>query len=429
MRLLQVSLRSSLLYSLVIVLISIPVSLLSLHKILNDEVDELLAAHTAEFLKHIKTFDYLEDLETDLEVFDQLAYDIDIRPSDGRDTEASRYETISSYDSVAHERRPFRELSSQVIIKGKPYVLTLRMSLVDNDELIYAIGLVQFALIVLLAGGLLLLNRSLSKKLWEPFYKTLSQLKAYQVDKSGTIAVVKTNIIEFNDLNQTVSHLADRNRKVFLHQKEFIENASHELQTPLAIFQAKLDLLMQKPGMSEAEAALITDLEATAQRMARLNKNLLLLSKIDNEQFTGKEEVEVSKLADDLLSNITFTADAENVSITRTLEPLRIKANKALIEILLTNLFHNAVRHTPEGNVLVQLHDHTLTVTNHGKPLTMDPGKMFDRFTKESPKSSSTGLGLAIVKRICDTYGYGLSYRYENGCHVFSVGFNGVAQG
>ncbi|HEY5747790.1 MAG TPA: HAMP domain-containing sensor histidine kinase [Chryseolinea sp.] len=427
MRLLQVSLRSSLLYSLVIVLISIPVSLLSLHKILDDEVDELLAAHTAEFLIHIKTFDYLDDLETDLEVFDQLAYDIDINPSDGRETGASRYETISLYDSVAHERRPFRELSSQVIIKRKPYLLILRMSLVDNDELIYAIGLVQFALIVLLAGGLLLLNRSLSKKLWEPFYKTLSQLKAYQVDKSGTIAVVKTNIIEFDDLNQTVSHLAERNRKVFLHQKEFIENASHELQTPLAIFQAKLDLLMQKPGMSEAEAALITDLEATAQRMARLNKNLLLLSKIDNEQFTGKEEVEVSKLAGDLLSNITFTADAENVSITRMLEPLRIKANKALIEILLTNLFHNAVRHTPEGNVLVQLHEHTLTVTNQGKPLMMDAGKMFDRFTKESPKTSSTGLGLAIVKRICDTCGYGLSYRYENGCHVFSVVFNGVA--
>jgi signal transduction histidine kinase len=270
------------------------------------------------------------------------------------------------------------------------------------------------------------LNRSLSKKLWEPFYKTLSQLKAYQVDKSGTIAVVKTNIIEFNDLNQTVSHLADRNRKVFLHQKEFIENASHELQTPLAIFQAKLDLLMQKPGMSEAEAALITDLEVTAQRMARLNKNLLLLSKIDNEQFTGKEEVEVSRVADDLLSNVTFTADAENVSITRTLEPLRIKANKALIEILLTNLFHNAVRHTLEGNVLVQLHEHTLTVINNGKPLMMDAGKMFDRFTKESPKTSSTGLGLAIVKRICDTYGYGLSYQYENGSHVFSVTFNDV---
>lgn len=423
MRLLQVSLRSSLLYSLVIVLISIPVSLLSLHKILNDEVDELLAVHTAEFLKHIKTFDYLDDLETDLEVFDQLAYDIDIKPSDGQGLGSRYYETVSSYDSAAHEQRPFRELSSEVTIKGKPYLLTLRMSLVDNDELIYAIGLVQFALIVLLAGGLLLLNRSLSKRLWEPFYKTLNQLKAYQVDKSGTIDVVKTDIIEFDDLNQTVSHLADRNRKVYLHQKEFIENASHELQTPLAIFQAKLDLLMQKPGMSEAEAAIITDLEATAQRMARLNKNLLLLSKIDNEQFTSKEEVEVSKLVDDLLSGIAFTADVENVSITRVLAPLRIRANKTLIEILLTNLFHNAVRHTPEGNVRVQLQERVLTVTNNGRPLLMDAEKMFSRFTKESSKNSSTGLGLAIVKRICDTCGYGLSYRYENGGHIFSVTF------
>jgi len=423
MRLLQVSLRNSLVYSLVIVLVSIPVSLLSLKKLLDDEVDESLAVHTDDFLEHVKNYEYLSDLETDLEVFDQLAYEIDIEPWQGPDQAVSRYETLSLYDSVEREERPFRELSSRAIIKGKPYRLTLRMSLVDNNKLIFAIGLVQFALIVLLAGGLLLMNRSMSKKMWKPFYRTLNQLKAYQVDKSETIDAARTGIVEFDDLNQTVSHLADRNRKVFLQQKEFIENASHELQTPLAIFRAKLDLLMQKQGMSEDEAALIGELEATAQRMARLNKNLLLLSKIDNEQFTDKEAIDVARLVEDILQHVTLIADAGQISITRALEPLSIQANKALLEVLMGNLFQNAIRHALQGEIRVQLHDRTLTVVNSGAPLSMGPEKMFARFTKESRKTSSTGLGLAIVKRICDTCGYTLSYRYADGSHIFSVTF------
>src|SRR5690606_4452609 len=108
----------------------------------------------------------------------------------------------------------------------------------------------------------------------------LEQLKAYELDKSESIPIESSKIVEFNDLNKTVSHLTERNRKVFLHQKEFIENASHELQTPIAIFQSKIDTLMQSPNLTQAEADTLVELESSAQRMSRLNKNLLLLSKI-----------------------------------------------------------------------------------------------------------------------------------------------------
>ena len=176
MRLLHVSLRSLLLYSLVLVLISIPVSFFSIREILNEEVDESLALHSEQFLKHIKTFEYLDDLEMDLRIWDQLSYDITIKPSDGPIT-AKQYKTVSLYDSIEHEFHPFRLLSSSVDIKTKPHLLTIRMSLVDNEELVMALVLVQAALIILLAAGLLLLNRSLSRKLWKPFYNTLNQNK------------------------------------------------------------------------------------------------------------------------------------------------------------------------------------------------------------------------------------------------------------
>ncbi len=423
MRLLQVSLRSLLLYSLILVLISIPISIFSIRQIINEEVDESLALHTNQFIKHIKRYEYLEDLEMDLEIWDQLSYDIVLIPSDVISV-GQKYETVSMYDSIENELHPFRTLSTSLVIKEKPYLLTTRMSLVDNDELVVALGIVQVILIILLATGLLLLNRSLSRKLWKPFYNTLDQLKAYELDKSESIIPEKTNIIEFDDLNKTISHLTDRNRKVFLEQKEFIENASHELQTPLSIFQSKLDILMQIPGLTEAGAATILDLEETAQRMARLNKNLLLLSKIDNDQFNETEEIDLAALANKLLSNLKPMADIDDITIQASINPLSVKANSTLLEVLLTNLFHNAIRHTNEnGNVIVEIMDRVLTVTNTGNPLKMNPEKMFERFSKEGRSENSSGLGLAIVKKICDTCLYGLHYKFQSGVHIFSIAF------
>lgn len=423
MRLLQVSLRTLLLYSLVLVLISIPVSFFAIREILNEEVDESLALHSEQFLKHIKGFEYLEDLEMDLGVWDQLSYDIDIKPSAEANI-GKYYQTVSLYDSIEHEFSPFRILSSRVDIKNKPYLLIIRMSIVDNNDLVTALAIVQVTLSALLAAGLLLLNRSLSRKLWKPFYNTLNQLKAYELDKNESIQPEKTSIVEFDDLNKTVSHLTDRNRKVFLQQKEFIENASHELQTPVAIFQSKLDILMQNSSMDEQGAAVILELEETAQRMARLNKNLLLLSKIDNDQFTELEDVMVSSVAITLLTNLRPLADLDTISIETSINPLTIRANKTLIEILLTNLFHNATRHTTSnGKVTVKVQDQRITVTNTGNPLKMEADKMFERFSKESRNEKSTGLGLAIVKKICDKCNYRIDYTFREGVHSFSVAF------
>jgi signal transduction histidine kinase len=423
MRLLQVGLRTLLIYALVLVILSIPVSLFSIRQILNEEVDETLAAHTDQFLHHIKRFTYLDDLETDLEVLDHLSYNIHIKPSDALKLER-HYQTIMVYDSMEHELRPFRQLSSGVDIKGKPYILTVQLSLVDNDQLVLVIGLVQTVLIILLVAGLLFLNRSLSKKLWRPFYNTINQLKAYQLDKNKSIETETTNIIEFDDLNKTITHLTDRNRKIYLQQKEFIENASHELQTPLAIFQSKLDLLMQSPNLSESSASTIMDMEATAQRMARLNKNLLLLSRIDNEQFPNKEEIELSSLIRDLLTNLKPVAEIEHIRFNVDVNELKIISNRSLIEILLTNLFHNAIRHTiSNSTIIVKLKGNLLQVSNPGTPLKMSTGKMFERFSKENTNTASTGLGLAIVKKICDTYIYHLQYHFADGVHEFSVVF------
>lgn len=423
MRLLQVNLRSLLLYSLILLIISIPVSIVSIQAILNEEIDESLALQAEQFRQHIQGFEYLDDLDTDLRVFDQISYNVHIRP-DTKVSSKSTYRTLHVYDSLEHETKPFRQLQSPVLIKGKPYSLTIRMSLVDNEELVQAIGSVQIAVSILLTVGLFLLNRRLAKRIWKPFYNTLDHLKAFELDKSETIPLEHTRIVEFNDLNKAISHLTERSRKVYLNQKEFIENASHELQTPIAIFQSKLDTLMQNPSLAQDDADTIMELESTAQRMARLNKNLLLLSKIDNDQFLSKEPLDLATLIQKQIDSQKLVAQLDNIIINTDLPPLELQANKTLIEVLLTNLFHNAIRYSLPGHEInITIHGRTLSVSNKGKQLAISFKKMTDRFSKESSDPNSTGLGLAIVKKICDSCSYSLHYTFHNATHTFSITF------
>jgi signal transduction histidine kinase len=409
-------------FSLILVLISIPVSLITIRALLNDEVDESIKAQADQFIEHIHNFEYLDDLETDLTVLDKLSSNIHIQPATGEIH--TNYRTMDLYDSIDQETKPFRRFETAIDVKGKPYKLVVRMSLVENNSLITAIALVQLAVSALLVTGLLFLNRSLSRRLWKPFYKTLDNLKAYELDKNEGMSTEESNIIEFRDLNKAVSHLVARNRETFLQQKEFIENASHELQTPIAIFQSKLDALMQSPNLTQQDADTIMELESTTQRMSRLNKNLLLLSKIDNDQFIDKEEIELSTLIRSQSETLHTMVETGGLSIKLNLEGSTVRANKTLVEILVTNLIHNAIRHSTKGSqIVITTASNEFSVTNQGAPLAIDLNKMTRRFIKDSRDPSSTGLGLAIVKKICDASQLTLSYSFDQSLHTFTVRF------
>src|SRR5690606_18129091 len=155
----------------------------------------------------------------------------------------------------------------------------------NHQKLIGSIIVLQCVLLVLLLAGLLLVNQGLSRRVWRPFYQTLRKLRAYKVDDAEPLSLGSSAVAEFRELNTAVEQLAERSRQSYVAQKEFAENASHEMRTPLAIFQGKLELLMQTDPLTEEQAELITDLATASQRMARLNKGLILLTRIQNGQF------------------------------------------------------------------------------------------------------------------------------------------------
>ena len=218
--------------------------------------------------------------------------------------------------------------------------------------------------------------------------------------------------------------LMSKSMESFQAQKEFTENASHELQTPLAIFQAKLELLLQQPELTNKQAAIIQDLFQMTSRLSRLNRNLLLLAKIDNKQFDNKEQIRLDSFIDRLLPSLESISERLRVERHYPPQPLYIQANSALLESLFNNLIVNAVRHSnPGGKITISIIGNTLCIANTSDEPALPASHIFNRFYRPSQGKGGNGLGLAIVKAICDYHGWGIRYEFRDGSHRFLVDF------
>lgn len=205
--------------------------------------------------------------------------------------------------------------------------------------------------------------------------------------------------------------------------REFTENASHEIQTPLALINARVEQFIQSKDLGENHTYWIEEIYHAARRMSRLNQGLLLLAKIENQQFTGQEELDLSQLALNKLKDFEDILQHKDITLSvQSTGSFRKSMSPALADILLTNLINNAIRHNYNGGEL-RLESGTdyLKVSNTGNPLKSDPERLFERFKKESTGAESLGLGLAIVKQICDNCELRISYRYQEPIHSIKI--------
>lgn len=258
-----------------------------------------------------------------------------------------------------------------------------------------------------------------------PFYHTLNVLRSYRMDKQEPLKLKASRISELNDLNSSLNELTGRNYKVFVAQKEFTENAAHELQTPLAIMQSNLDLLMQTSPINNEQAHLIEALTMANQRISKLNKTLLLLAKIENNQFTEKEQVHLSRVISEYISLYQDAMELKKIRVsTSCVKDVEIYADKTLVGILIGNLISNAVRHTPQGGFIhFYLQSDFFKIMNSATEGALDSDNLFKRFHKQGKDRQSVGLGLEICRNICSYYKYTIEYSYNDGLHCFKVSF------
>ncbi|MBW7890672.1 MAG: HAMP domain-containing histidine kinase [Chitinophagaceae bacterium] len=419
MKLLNRSIQSYLLYAIGIFIISVPLFYFVIKQIISLDVDRALRLQRAEIIKRIERISDRDPFAI-LDAF-------------GPDIIFNRLQVYRSYDSLYTVKKiapggnhpvSYRILESNMLIRGLPYKIVVQNSLVNSQDLIRSIVLIVGLLLILIITGLLLINRRLSKSLWRPFNHTLTRLEEFRVDRLEPLGLMHTDIDEFASLNRAIDTLAQNNRRLFGLQKEFTENASHEMQTPLAVLQTKLELLLQTSPLSEAQANLIDELFQAVQRMSRLNKTLLLLTRLDNHQFAEKEYLPLKEVIEKIISQYDEAVKAKDLRLTLELrDEVFCYMNRTLAEILVNNLVSNAIRHNiVSGDLQVCLEKDLMEVKNSGQPIALDEQKIFTRFQKISTDPNSIGLGLSIVQKICELNGFELYYRFDEHKHCFSIG-------
>ncbi len=301
----------------------------------------------------------------------------------------------------------------------------------DLERDIIAGVTLQFLLISLAVTiAMFITIRFITRKLWLPFDDTLKKTERFNLAQGELPQFMETDIIEFNRLNHSLTQLMERDRETFRIQKEFTENASHELQTPLAIIRSKLDLLMQEK-MNEQQMKLVSDLYQLTMRMSHLSRNLLMLAKIDNAQYKTMESVDVKSLLDESLPMYDVLLNGTTIQLDDKRKRRKtVRANQPLLESLLKNLIVNAIRHSSAGGKIeILLQDDGLMVSNVAADTdgALDASMLFRRFRSGDVEKKGNGLGLAIVKAICDFHGWTVGYTFADGKHCFFVHFRKAA--
>ncbi|TLU98809.1 sensor histidine kinase [Dyadobacter luticola] len=318
---------------------------------------------------------------------------------------------------------PFRQLTFYTLIGGSPYKVAIRKSMIESYKLIEAISAAMITFLGLLMISMYLFHRRMSGDLWQPFYESLSRIKHFDWTKNDKLEMAGSEITEFNELGDVMEKMASKMQHDYKSLREFTENASHEIQTPLALINARVEQFIQKKDLGQEQTYWIEEIYHAARRMSRLNQGLLLLAKIENQQFTEQEELDLTALVQDKLRDFEDILSHKNIHVEVKSEGSFLSVmSPTLADILLSNLLSNAIRHNYAGGSLnVESGNDYLTISNTGAHLTADPERLFERFKKESSGSESLGLGLAIVKQICDIAGLQITYQNIETLHTIRI--------
>src|SRR5579863_1063650 len=322
-----------------------------------------------------------------------------------------------------HHEEPYRELIFSADAGGQLYTVTVGVSEEGSEDMLALIMTITAGMILLLLGTLFLANRLLLRRLWKPFYLTLAGMRDFNLSSRQPLPVRETATDEFRNLDEAARQMTGQIMKDYEMLKGFTDNASHEMQTPLAIINSRLDLLIQDHALAETHHRPIQAMYDAIGRLRQLNQSLLLLTKIENQQFTHSDSIDIAPLIEEKLAQLEDRLRDRELIVHKDLDHLRLPINSYLADILLNNLLLNAIRHNQDGgNLSIRLRESSLQITNSGPALSFDPATLFDRFVKGT-HSGGTGLGLAIVRQICDNYHFPLSYGYIDQRHTIDIQF------
>lgn len=330
------------------------------------------------------------------------------------------------FDSRTEQFRTFRYLQFKAEHGGANYKVVLYKSTTPADKLVEQVTLMMTVMVILFMAGIFFLNRFIFRNLWKDFFDALEKLKQFDTTKEA-VTLGEPDVEEFLELKEVLEKMTQRLSREYRELKEYTDHTTHELQTPLAVIKTKTELLMQSANLGPEEMQLLQSINASVNHLSRLNSTLALMTRIENQQFTGREDISLKDLTDEHLEMFQELIGLRDLQVERVYaaQEVILTMDKGLADILITNLLKNAVVHNEDGGKIVcRVSKGKLEISNSGKVLGFKQSDLFKRFVRDTTKTGNFGLGLSIAKKICDHYGLDIQYDYRDQMHYFSIYFN-----
>ena len=388
---------------------------------INDEVDDSLEDYTELIITRSLAG---KELPAHDSGSNNQYYLREVEPSYALSRPAIFYRDSMVYISEKKETEPARILTTLFKDKeGTYFEVAVYTPTIEKKDLRQAIFQLLVGLFVSLLVAILLINVWVFRRSMRPFYRLVDWLDHSRLGKKNVPLENPTHTTEFRKLNEAVMRYATHSEEVFEQQKQFIGNASHELQTPLAICQNRLEMLMEDETLSELQMEEILKTYQTLEYVSKLNKSLLLLSKIDSSQFVETSEVCINEVLHRYVDDYCEVYDYRGIRLTvEEKGEFRIRMNETLAVVLVTNLLKNAFVHNiDKGEIRIVITSSGIRFGNTGNGEPLDGKRIFERFYQGKKKEGSTGLGLAIVDAVCRQYQLRVSYSAVDGMHCFEV--------
>jgi signal transduction histidine kinase len=325
---------------------------------------------------------------------------------------------------VDGEEIPYRILRTCVELDESSFRLEIKKESEETATFVSSFFFTHFVILLVVVGIFALFKFFFLRNIWSPFFATLKMIQEHDIPNEKVKFDITTKVKEFKELNTELQNLSDEIYREYQTQKSFTEDATHELMTPIAVIRNKMELLIQSEQLKSADLELIGDMLSKLDRIAKINKALILLSKIDH-QYEERENVNINEVIDESLNFFEDQIRNNGLTVRKNVtEDLIIKMNDDLAHILLMNLLKNSVMHNIEnGTIEISILDNVLTIRNSGLALESSSNSMFDRFAKESSNPDSIGLGLSIIQRVCRRYSVRLTYSVGKSTHTFQLTF------
>jgi len=308
---------------------------------------------------------------------------------------------------------------------NQAYRVSIVKTIDEDEDLTGSLSAIIFISALCMLAVLVSINVFVYYKLFSPVYKLIKDIKNFSVQELEKIVPPKTSTHEFAMLSEEISKMSEKMIADYSSVQEFIENMTHEIQTPLAVINSKIERALQDENLSEEQAVLLSDATKAVNKLFMINKGLSLLCKLDNKQYNSPVEIKLDILLQERLNYFSDFIENKKINISETYKSdFSIFMDSALSEILIDNLLKNAIQHNfQNGSIYITVEENQLIISNTGDVPKTSTTSYFHRFYSQIPQQS-LGLGLSIIKKIVDYYGYTISYNYENDLHKIVIDFN-----